>query len=282
MKFGTHLFPTQHSIQPGEFAQLSEERGLESVWFSEHTNIPVDYLNSEAGQSLPDYYWQTYDLFVACALAASATKSIKIGTGVCLVIEHDPIHLAKKVATIDHISAGRFMFGVGAGWLAGEMENHGVVYRTRYRLLEEQLGAMREIWTEDESEFIGNFIRFSKTRSFPKPLQTPSPPIISGGRIGPKALDFTARHCDGWMPLLGTLDWEDIKKGIIDLHQRAETFGRDPDSIELSIFCWSLPDEGFRDEMESAGIKRITVSFEAMNREKALSELDLLGKQILN
>lgn len=281
MKFGTHLFPTQHSIQPGKFAQLTEERGFESVWFSEHTNIPVDYLRSEAGQTLPDYYWQTYDLFVACALAAAATETIQIGTGICLVIEHDPIHLAKKVASIDHISNGRFFFGVGAGWLAGEMENHGVHYPSRYRLLKEQIDSMKRIWAEAEAEFQGDFITFSRMKSYPKPIQSPYPPIIYGGGTGPKSLSFAAENCDGWFPILRNNDWDSIKKVIADLHQRAEAVGRDPNSIELSIFCWSLPEERIRDEMGELGVKRITVSFEAMEQEVALPELDSLAEKVM-
>ena len=135
MHYGIHLFPTIHSIQPGKLASCVEERGFESVWFSEHTHIPVKFLNSgEDGPALADYYWQLYDPFVAVTLACSVTKTIKIGTAVSLVIEHHPITLAKQVATIDHISGGRFLFGIGSGWIPEELKNHGVIFRTRYRL----------------------------------------------------------------------------------------------------------------------------------------------------
>ena len=184
MQYGIHLFPTEHSIQPNELALAAEERDFDSVWFSEHTHIPVKFLNSgEDGPALADYYWQIYDPFIAATLASAASKTIKIGTAVCLVIEHDPIILAKKVATIDQVSSGRFLFGVGAGWIAEEMKNHGVAYRTRYRLLAEQIAAMKKIWSQDEAEFHGEHINFTKLKSYPKPIQSLHPPILAGGGI---------------------------------------------------------------------------------------------------
>ena len=136
MQFGVHIFPTEHSIQPEELARACEERGLDSLWFSEHTHIPVSFLEAPGrGPTLPDYYWQTYDIFVAMTLAAAATNNLKIASGVSLVIERDTILLAKETATLDRISDGRLIFGVGAGWLESEMADHGVVYRTRFQLL---------------------------------------------------------------------------------------------------------------------------------------------------
>ena len=183
MQFGVHVFPTEYSIQPDELARAAEERGLDSVWFSEHTHIPVRFLQAPGrGASLPDYYWQTYHIFVAMTLAAAVTSKIKIASGVCLVVEHDPILLAKETGTLDLLSKGRLLFGVGTGWLESEMADHGVVYRTRFQLLKEQLGAIREIWTKDESEVHGTFVNFDKMRSFPKPFQRPQPPIIMGAQ----------------------------------------------------------------------------------------------------
>lgn len=199
MQYGTHLFATECSIQPTEFATASEERGFESVWFSEHTHIQEKFLTSgKRNPPLPEYSWQTYDPFIASTLAAAATQTINIGSGVSLVIEHDTIALAKTVATIDQVYSGRFIFGVGAGWLAEEMENHGVNYRTRFRLISEQISAIKVIWSEEESEFRGEFVNFSKMKSFPKPRQSPHPPIIGGGGAEPKTLDFVVNHCDGW------------------------------------------------------------------------------------
>ena len=147
MQFGVHVFPTEYSIQPDELGRAAEERGLDSVWFSEHTHIPVSFLKTPGrGPSLPDYYWQTYDIFVAMMHAAAATKNIKVASGVSLVIEHDTILLAKETATVDQLSKGRFIFGVGVGWLESEMADHGVVYRTRYQRFKEQVQAIKEIW----------------------------------------------------------------------------------------------------------------------------------------
>jgi len=156
MKYGVHLFATEDSIQPGDLAQEAESRGFESVLFSEHTHIPVNFLqNNESGRNLKDYYWQAYDPFIAATVAAAATNRIKIGTGVSLILQHDPITLAKEVATIDQISNGRFLFGIGAGWLPDEMKNHGISYRTRYRLIQEYVQAMKRIWQDETPEYKG-------------------------------------------------------------------------------------------------------------------------------
>lgn len=271
MKYGLHLFATETSIQPAEFARAAEERGFESVWFSEHTHIPVSFLDAGAGErKLPDYYWQTYDPFIASALAAATTDRIKIGTGVSLVLEHDLIALAKTVATVDQVSNGRFIFGVGPGWLAGEMENHGVQYPTRYQRINEHLSAMKEIWTKDEPRFEGKFVNFSALKAHPKPLQSPHPPIIGGGGAGPKTLEMVARNCDGWMPILGYPDWPEIKKGIAQL-KSGHPGGK---SIEFSIFCWAPPGASTLDDMRSQGVSKIVISLEAHARDAALQALD--------
>src|SRR5688572_10683775 len=225
MQFGIHFFPTEHSIQPDELARACEDRGLDSLWFSEHTHIPVRFLDAPGrGPSLPDYYWQTYDIFVAMAVAAAATKQIKIASGVSLVIEHDPIILAKETATIDILSKGRLIFGVGAGWLESEMADHGVVYRTRFQLIKEQLRAIKEIWTTDESEFHGRFVNFDKMKAFPKPFQHPHPPIIMGG-AGEKAIACAAELCDGWAPWV--MEWTKVKEAITILRKQAVANGRE-------------------------------------------------------
>ena len=276
MLFGIHVFPTEHSIQPDELARAAEERGLESIWFSEHTHIPVHFLHTtERGGALPEYYWQTYDLFVAMTLAAASTEKIKLGTGVSLVIERDPIILANTVATLDRISQGRFIFGIGAGWLEAEMANHGVVYRTRFQLLKEQIRAMKEIWTTEESEFHGKFVNFDKIRSFPKPYQRPHPPIIMGG-TGQKSLECVLDVCDGWAPFL--LEWSKTKKIIAELRQRAVTIGRDPDSLEMSVFEESIPDRKILAEMGEAGVKRLIITISGQGRDESLPILDKLAE----
>jgi probable F420-dependent oxidoreductase len=276
MQFGIHIFPTQYSIQPDELARAVEERGLESLWFSEHTHIPVRFLTSPGrGPSLPDYYWQTYDLFVAMTLAAAATKDIKIASGVSLVVERDPIILAKETATLDLLSKGRFILGVGAGWLESEMADHGVAFRTRFQLLNEKIRAIKEIWTTEDSEFHGRFINFDKMKAFPKPNQKPHPPIIMGG-AGEKAIECAAEVCDGWAPWL--MEWPKAKETIAKLRKQALSNGRDPNSLEISLFEKSIPDEKNIAEMESAGVKRIILTISAQARAEALPTLDQLAK----
>ena len=278
MQYGIHVFPTETSIQPDELGRAAEERGLDSVWFSEHTHIPVSFLEAPVGRShLPDYYWQTYDLFVAMTHAAAATRQIKVATGVSLVIEHDPIILAKEAATLDLITRGRFIFGVGAGWLEPEMADHGVVYRTRFQLLREQVRAMKEIWATDVSEFHGRFVNFDRMRAFPKPYQKPHPPIIMGG-AGEKSLEFAAEVCDGWAPWV--LEWSKAKSAIDEIRRKAAAYGRDPDSLEISLFEKSIPDEKTIEDMEVAGIRRIILTVYGQSREKALPALDGVAKMI--
>jgi len=272
MQLGVHVFPTQFSIQPDELGRATEERNLESVWFSEHTHMPVRFLNVSA---VHDYYWQTYDIFVAMTLAATATKKIKVGTGVSLVIERNPIFLAKEIATLDLLSKGRFIFGIGAGWIEAEMADHGVVYRTRFQLLKEQIRAIKEIWTTGESEFHGKFVNFDKMKAFPKPYQKPHPPIIMGGG-GEKAIECAAELCDGWAPW--GMEWTKAKEAIPELRKQAAANGRDPSSLEISVFEQSIPDKKTIEEMEVASVKRVIVTIFGQSREQALPALDLLAK----
>lgn len=275
MQYGFQIFATVESIQPDELGREVETRGFDTLLFSEHTHIPVNFLQTtERGQSLPDYYWQAYDPFVAATVAASATTTLRVGTGISLILQHDPITLAKQVATIDQVSSGRFVLGIGSGWIPEAMNNHGISYRTRYRFIREHVTAMKKIWTEDEPEFRGEFINFSKIKSYPKPVQAPHPPLVSGGSIGPKSLDFIASHCDGWMPILGIPDWPKLKEGIRNLHKHCNALGRHPDTIELSIFAWSLPEQEIIDDMQTSGISRIIISLAAKEREAALLLLD--------
>jgi probable F420-dependent oxidoreductase len=276
MQFGVHIFPTETSIQPDELARAAEERGLDSVWFSEHTHIPLRFLQAPDGTSrLPDFYWQTYDLFIAMTLAAAATSQIHIASGVALVIERDTILLAKETATLDLISKGRFIFGVGAGWLEAEMVDHGVEYRTRFQRLREQIRAIREIWSADDSAFHGSFVRFDSMRAFPKPYRRKHPPVIMGGS-GDKALKYAAKLCDGWAPW--KLEWSKAREAIHILREKAAANDRDPGSLEISLFEGSIPGERTLAEMETAGVRRIILTLEAQNREEALPRLDELAK----
>ena len=208
-------------------------------------------------------------------LAAASPENIKLGTGVSLVNEHDPIILANTVATLDRLSKGRFIFGIGAGWLEAEMANHGVVYRTRFQLLKEQIRAMKEIWTKEESEFHGKFVNFDKMRSFPKPYQRPHPPIIMGG-TGQKSLECGLVVCDGGAPFL--LEWSKTKEIIAELRQRVVAIVRDPDSLEMSVFEDRIPDRKILVEMEETGVKRLIITIFGQGRDESLPMPDELAE----
>src|SRR6266704_4337907 len=218
MKLGVTMFATDYAMRPDEFARACEERGFESVWYPEHTHIPASRRTPyPLGGDLPKDYWHIHDLFVALTAAAAVTKTIKIGSGICLVIERDPIVLAKEVASVDFLSNGRLIFGIGGGWNAEEMENHGTAFKTRWKLLRERVLAMKEIWTKEEAEFHGQFVNFDRIWSHPKPLQKPHPPILMGGD-GPTTFDRVIEFCNGWLPL--GYRKIDVQQKIADLRRR--------------------------------------------------------------
>jgi probable F420-dependent oxidoreductase len=199
MDFGVGYFPTHDAMSPGDVARLVEERGQESLWFAEHTHIPASRESPWAGGAeLPQKYWHCYDLFVALTHAAAATSRLRIGSGVCLVIERDPIITAKEVASIDHLSGGRLEFGVGAGWNREEMQNHGTDPRVRMKLLRERVEAMKAIWSQHEASYSGDYVHFERIWSYPKPVQRPHPPILVGGH-GPTIFDRVLGFGDGWL-----------------------------------------------------------------------------------
>jgi probable F420-dependent oxidoreductase len=200
MDFGIGYFPTHDAVRPGAIARLVEEHGHESLFFAEHTHIPASRDSPyPGGGELPRKYSHSYDLFVALTASAEATSTLRIGSGICLVIERDPIITAKEVASIDHLSGGRFEFGVGAGWNREEMGNHGTDPRTRMRLMQERVEAMKAIWTQDEASYHGEFVDFDRIWSWPKPAQRPHPPVLIGGN-GPTVLDRVLAYGDAWLP----------------------------------------------------------------------------------
>jgi probable F420-dependent oxidoreductase len=199
MDFGVAIFPTHYSIRPADVARLAEERGQESLFFPEHTHMPAEHTPYPSGGSLPEKYRHTFDLFVAATAAVTGTTRLRVGSGVCLVIQRDPIITAKEVASVDYLSGGRFEFGVGAGWNRPEMENHGTDPRTRMALLRERVEAMKAIWTSDEASYHGEFVNFDRIWSWPKPAQRPHPPVIVGGD-GATVLDRVLAFGDAWMP----------------------------------------------------------------------------------
>src|SRR5919202_208167 len=203
MDFGVTMFPTEYSISIVELARAVEDLGFESLWVPEHTHIPSDRRSPwPGGPELPREYSHALDPFLALTAAASVTSRLRLGTGVCLVVERDPITLAKEVATIDHLSGGRFLFGIGGGWNLEEMANHGTDPTRRWPLLRERVLAMKEIWTHDEAEFHGAFVDFQRLWQWPKPIQAPHPPIIVGGN-GPHTLKRVVDYGDAWGPIVG-------------------------------------------------------------------------------
>ena len=218
MEFGVAIFPTHDAIRPGDVARLAEERGHESLFFPEHTHIPVEHSPYPGGGPLPYRYVHTFDLFVALTAAASATSRLRIGSGVCLVIERDPITTAKETASVDYLSGGRFEFGVGAGWNREEMANHGTDPRTRMAVMRERVEAIKAIWTTDEASYAGEYVNFDRIWSWPKPAQRPHPPVIVGGE-GPTVLDRVLAFGDAWMPNHGP---SDLIKRSAELRLRAD------------------------------------------------------------
>lgn len=203
MKFGVLMFPTDYAIDPITLGKAAEERGFESLFFPEHTHIPASRKTPwPGGADLPKEYWHTYDPFVALGAVAAVTQNIKLGTGICLVMQRDPITLAKEVASLDFISNGRFLFGIGGGWNREEMENHGTDPRKRFPILRERILAMKQIWTNDEGEYHGKYVDFDPVWSWPKPAQKPHPPILVGGD-GPGTFDRVIEYGDGWLPIPG-------------------------------------------------------------------------------
>src|SRR5919109_4158229 len=232
MKFGIAVFPTDDAADPGTIARLVEERGFESLFFPEHTHIPVSRRTPyPGGGDLPDMYARTHDPFVALTAAAMATERLLLATGICLVVERDPIITAKEVASLDHVSGGRFLFGVGAGWNEEEIENHGTDPRRRFGLMRERIEAMKAIWTQDEAEYHGRYVDFDPIWSWPKPVQKPHPPVLVGG-LGSQVIDRAVAFGDEWMPnRLG--DEERFLGRIAKLQQRASEAGRGPIPVTL-------------------------------------------------
>jgi probable F420-dependent oxidoreductase len=277
MKYGLVIFPPDDSMRPDDLARAAEERGFESLFFPEHTHIPCSRKTPyPGGGQLPREYTRSHDPLVALTMAAAVTKKLRLGTGICLVVERDPIVLAKEVASLDFLSGGRAILGIGAGWNVEEMANHGTTFKTRWRLLRERVEAMRVIWQNDEAEYHGEFVNFDPIWSFPKPVQKPHPPVLLGGH-GTKALERVVRYCDGWMPI--SLRAGDLKKEIGELRAIAEKAGRDPRSISISVF-WAQPDRETIDAYEEMGAERVILALPPAPAEKVLPILDHHSKLV--
>ena len=271
MKLGVTMFATDYAIRPDEFARACEERGFESVWYPEHTHIPASRRSPwPGGGDLPKEYWHAHDLFVALTAAAMVTKTIRLGTGICLVIERDPIVLAKEVASLDQLSNGRLLFGIGGGWNAEEMENHGTPFQRRWKVLREKVEAMKAIWTQDAAEYHGEFVNFDPIWCYPKPLQKPHPPIVLG-TLSAKGLKRVVNYCDGWIPVGGTV--QDLPATIRELHALAERSGRQAKDLPVSIFGVAA-DEALLRQYQEMGIERAVFFAPSAGKDKVLPLLD--------
>ncbi len=280
MDFGAMMFSTDYSIRPDDLARLLEDRGFESMWVPEHSHIPADRSSPwPGGGDLPQDYWHTYDPFVALTAAAAVTTDLKLGTGICLVIERDPIMLAKEVASVDRLSGGRFIFGIGGGWNREEMANHGTRFRSRWRLLRERILAMKEIWTQEEAEFHGEFVNFDKMWAYPKPVQRPHPPILMGGD-GATTFDRVVEFCDGWMPISGrSSEGTSLQEKIVLLRRQAEEAGRDPASINITIFG-ARPEPDAIARLKAAGVDRAIFGLPSTERDTVVPIIDECAKLI--
>nr|WP_294530998.1 LLM class F420-dependent oxidoreductase [uncultured Rhodopila sp.] len=273
MKIGAVMFFTADSMQPAALGRALEERGFESLWVPEHTHVPLT-LSSEypSGGALPRPYYDLYDPFLALNAAAAATTTLNIGTGICLVVQRDPIVTAKMVSTIDQLSRGRFLFGVGNGWNRDEIANHGTAFDTRHKLARERIEAMQAIWTSDEPAYDGEFVKFGPMNQWPKPFQAPHPPIIVGGAF-PHAARRAIRYGNGWIPRADALEHDGVGAVIKAFRTMAAEAGRDPDSLPITLF--RVPDDlGKLRFCREIGVDRVTFSLPAEREHTILPILD--------
>ena len=236
MDFGAAMFFTEYSMAPADLGRALEARGFESMWAPEHSHIPLSHKTPfPSGGVLPKQYYDAMDPFVTLSAAAAATRTLKLGTGVCLVIQRDTIQTAKLVASLDQVSGGRFLFGIGGGWNQDEMEDHGTVYATRFKKMREQVEAMKAIWTEPKPEYHGDIVDFPPMMTWPKPVQQPHPPVIIGGAF-PHAARRALRYGDGWIPHSRRPQYEDVTDFLPQFRQMAAEAGRDPATVPITVW----------------------------------------------
>lgn len=269
------MFPTDYAIDPATLAKEVEDRGFDSLWFPEHSHIPVSRRSPyPGGGDLPEMYVHTYDPFVALSFAAAATTTLKVATGICLLIQRDTIHTAKEVASLDRLSGGRFLFGIGGGWNREEMADHGTNPKTRMRLLGEQVDAMKALWTQEEASYDGEFVHFEPSWAWPKPVTSPHPPVIVGG-MGPTVEDRILAFGDEWLPQrVGPDNVDEFIERAEKLQQRAADAGRG--RIPMSLFGAETSQEAL-DGYHRAGLDRVIYGVSSADRDTVLKELDDLA-----
>jgi probable F420-dependent oxidoreductase len=278
MHYGFTFFPTTDSIHPADVARAAEERDFESAWFAEHSHIPVGPATpgppGPGEPGLPAEYYTVMDPFVALAMAAQATTRLKLATGICLVPQRDIFQTATQVATLDQLSNGRFLFGVGAGWNQPEIENHGIAFEERFAVMREKLAAMKQLWTEERAQYDGEHVRFEPAFAWPEPSQRPHPPIHMGG-AGITAIRRAVRDCDGWVPLWG--GGHDPLELMAQLAEELAASDRNASDFELSIyFC--PPDADVVARCRDAGVTRVLFPLPSVAEPDALRTLDQYAK----
>jgi len=277
LAFGASMFFTDYSMRPAELGLALEQRGFESVWAPEHSHIPLSRKTAPAGGGeLAKKYYDTMDPFVTLTAAAMATKTLKVGTGICLVTQRDPIQTAKLVASIDQVSGGRFLFGIGNGWNQDEIENHGVKFADRHKVARERVEAMKAIWTQSKPEYHGEFVNFDPMMAWPKPVQKPHPPVIVGGAF-PYSARRAVRYGNGWIPHAARGTYTEIADMIPEFRKLATASGRDPDEIEITVW-FPRQDADIMKRYQDLGVKRVVFSLESEPAETVLPVIDAWEK----
>lgn len=269
------MFPMDTAIRPDVLAREVERRGFESLWFPEHSHIPVSretpWGGVEGAPPLPEQYWRSHDVFVALGYAAAVTSTLRLGTGVALVAQRDPIWTAKEVASLDALSGGRLLFGIGYGWNKEEMAQHGVDFSKRRALLREKMLMMKALWTEDEAVFKGEMTSLEPSWAWPKPAQKPHPPIIMGAAAGPRTIADIAEFCDGWMPLATRMD---ISGEVSRVRAAVAAAGRDPATLEITAYGGRIEDV---EKLAAAGVDRVVINLRPLGAEETIAHLDRIA-----
>jgi probable F420-dependent oxidoreductase len=280
MHFGASMFFTDYSMTPGELAQALEARGFESIWAPEHSHIPTSRRTPyPGGGDLPKAYYDVMDPFVTLTAAAMATKTLKVGTGVCLVNQRDTIQTAKLVASIDQVSGGRFLFGIGVGWNAEEMENHGTEFASRAKLVRERVEAMKLIWTKSKAEYHGELVNFPEMMTWPKPVQKPHPPVIVGGAF-PYSARRAIRYGNGWIPQAVRGSYNEIGDLIPEFRKMAAAAGRNPDEIAITVW-FPRRDLDLMKRYADLGVERVVFNLDSEAADKVVPVLDEVAEFML-
>ena len=280
MDFGVMIFPTDSTPSPTELGRAAEDMGFESLWFPEHSHIPTSRETPWGGVKgaapLPDWYWKTLDTFVALSAVAAVTSNLKLGTGITLVAQRDPIWLAKEVASLDVISGGRVLFGIGYGWNKEELASHGVAYNERRELLRERILMMKSLWMDEVSQYKGERIALEPSWAYPKPVQKPHPPIIMGGAAAPKTIADMVEFCDGWMPLATR---HDIAGRLDEVRSAVASAGRDVNSFDITAYSAKAEPE-LIEKLIGLDVNRIVFNLPQKSPEEANSRLADLSELI--